>query len=112
MESAISVGKSQSALTNAEYVRQSCAKMQIPFGPRDHAECPHRVTFNRLAPSDGEALQESIAAAYRQVFGNAHAMANERSDVLEAEFTNGRLCAREFVRKLAKSACAPSLRVS
>ena len=84
-------------------MRQSCEKIQIPFGPIDHAECPHQVTFNRLAPSDGEALQESIAAAYRQVLGNAHGMANERCDILEDEFTDGRLCAREFVRRHAKS---------
>ena len=99
----VTIGKSQAALTNADYVRQSCAEMKIPFGPRDHAECPHRLTFDRFAPSDDDALHESIAAAYRQVLGNAHVMENERCDALEAQFTDGRLCTREFVRRLAKS---------
>ena len=96
-------GMSPAALTNAEYLRQSCGKMRIGVGPRDHAECPHRVTFDRFSPSDGEALRECIDAAYRQVLGNAHVMAYERCDSLEAEFADGRLCAREFVRHLAKS---------
>ena len=39
------VGESQAPLTNAEYLRQSCAQMQIPVGPRDHSECPPRVTL-------------------------------------------------------------------
>jgi phycoerythrin-associated linker protein len=97
-------GMSPAALTNAEYLRQSCAQMRIGVGPRDHVECPHRVTFDRFSPSDGEALRECIDAAYRQVLGNAHVMAYERCDSLEAEFADGRLCAREFVRHLAKSA--------
>ena len=96
-------GKSQAALTNADYLRQSCAQMQIPVGPRDHVECPHRVTFDRFVPSDGDALNRAVAAAYRQVLGNAHVMDHERCDALEAQFADGRLCAREFVRGLAKS---------
>ena len=96
-------GMSPAALTNAEYLRQSCAQMRIGVGPRDHVECPHRVTFDRFSPSDGEALRECVDAAYRQVLGNAHVMAYERCDSLEAEFADGRLCAREFVRRLAKS---------
>ena len=97
------MGTSPAALTNAEYLRQSCAQMRIGVGPRDHVECPHRVTFDHFSPSDGEALRECIDAAYRQVLGNAHVMAYERCDSLEAEFTDGRLCAREFIRGLAKS---------
>ena len=74
----VTVGKSQAALTNSEYLRQSCAQMKIPVGPRDHSECPHRVTFDRLAPSDREALHQGIEAAYRQVLGNTHVMEHER----------------------------------
>ena len=97
------VGENQAPLTNPEYLRQSCAQMQIPVGPRDHSECPHRVTFDRFAPSDGEALNQAIDAVYRQVLGNAHVTDNERCGVLEAQFADGRLCSREFVRCLAKS---------
>lgn len=99
----VTAGKSQVALTNAEYLRQSCAQLQIPVGPRDHAECPYRVTFDRFSPSDGEALSQGIEAAYRQVLGNAHVMNYERCAALEAQFADGRLCAREFVRGLATS---------
>ena len=97
------VGGNQAPLTNAEYLRQSCAQMQIPVGPRDHSECPHRVTFDRFAPSDSEACHQAIEAAYRQVLGNAHVMDHERCVSLEAQFADGRVCAREFVRGLAKS---------
>ena len=96
-------GTSPAALTNAEYLRQSCAQMRIGVGPRDHVECPYRVTFDRFSPSDVEALRECIDAAYRQVLGNTHVMAYERCDSFEAEFADGRLCTREFVRHLAKS---------
>ena len=96
-------GTSPVALTNAEYLRQSCAQMRIGVGPRDHVECPYRVTFDRFSPSDGEALSECIDASYRQVLGNAHVMAYERCDSLKAEFADGRLCTRKVVRNLAKS---------
>ena len=99
----MTVSENQAPLTNAEYLRESCNQMQIPVGPRDHSECPHRVTFDRFAPTDIEALHQAIEAAYRQVLGNAHVMDNERCGVLEAQFADGRLCAREFVRGLAKS---------
>ena len=99
----MSAGKSQAAFTHAEYLRQSCAQMQISVGPRDHAQCPHRVTSDRFAPSDGEALHLCIAAAYRHVLGNAHVMDHEWCIALEAQFADGRLCSREFVRGLAKS---------
>ena len=107
-ESAFSVaghqnGKEKVALTNAEFLRQSCREMRISMGPRDHAECPHRVTFDRLVASDNDALDECIAAAYRQVLGNAHIMAHERCDVLEAQLSDGRISTQEFIRKLAKS---------
>ena len=97
------VRENQAPLTNAEYLRQSCAQIQIPVGPRDHSECPHRVTFDRFAPSDSEACHQAIEAAYRQVLGNAHVMDHERCVLLEAQFADGRVCAREFVRGLAKS---------
>ena len=97
------IGRREAALTNAEYLRQSCSQMQIPVGTREHTECPHRVTFDRFAPSDSEALRECIDAAYRQVLGNAHVMDHERLQSLEAEFTDGRLCTRELIRGLAKS---------
>ena len=44
-----------------------------------------------------------VEAAYRQVLGNAHVMDHERCTVLEAQFADGRLCAREFVRVSLKA---------
>ena len=92
-----------SALTNAEFRRRACSGMSLPFGPRDHNECPHRVTSRVLAGTDSDSLDPVIEAAYRQVFGNCHVMEQERSSTLEAQLKDGRLCVRDFVRGLAKS---------
>jgi phycoerythrin-associated linker protein len=91
------------ALSNGEFLRQSCATMKIAIGPRNHEDCPHGVTAQRYAPDDAAALSTAISAAYRQVYGNAHVMDNERSASLEAQFCNGELTVRDFVRGLAKS---------
>ena len=77
--------------------------MAIGVGPRSHEDCPHRVTTECYSPDDSASLNEVIAAAYRQVFGNAHVMDFERSVELEAELRDGRLTVREFIKGLAKS---------
>ena len=94
---------SKAALSNGEFLRQSCASMKIAIGPRNHEDCPHGVTAQRYAPDDSAALATAISAAYRQVFGNAHVMDNERSAELEARYGNGELTTRDFVRGLAKT---------
>ncbi len=71
------------ALSNAEFLKQSCDQMKIGVGPRSHADCPHRVTAECYSPDDTAALEEVIAASYRQVFGNAHVMDFERCTELE-----------------------------
>ena len=91
------------ALSNGEFLRQSCSTMKIAIGPRNHEDCPHGVTAQRYAPDDAAALATAISAAYRQVYGNAHVMDNERSAELEAQFCNGELSVRDFVRGLAKT---------
>ena len=91
------------ALSNGEFLRQSCSTMKIAIGPRNHEDCPHGVTAQRYAPGDAASLETAISAAYRQVYGNAHVMDNERSVELEAQFCNGELNVRDFVRGLAKS---------
>ena len=93
----------KAALSNGEFLRQSCASMKIAIGPRNHEDCPHGVTAQRYAPDDSAALATAISAAYRQVFGNAHVMDNERSAELEARYGNGELTTRDFVRGLAKT---------
>jgi phycoerythrin-associated linker protein len=77
--------------------------MAIGVGPRTHADCPHRVTAECYSPDDNSSLEDVIAAAYRQVFGNAHVMDFERCKELEAQLRNGELTVRDFVRGLAKS---------
>ena len=91
------------ALTNAEFLRQSCGQMRIGIGPRVHSECPHAVTFENYSPNDSISLEEAISASYRQVYGNAHVMDNERSVELETQLRNGDIDLRDFVRGLAKS---------
>ena len=95
-------GSQDAALTNADFLRSACAKMQLGIGPRDHQECPHRVTFDFYAPSDSSALEIAILAAYRQLHGNCYVMSNERATELEAQLGNGRISMREFVRGLVK----------
>ena len=68
----------KAALTIGEFLKQSCDQMAIGVGPRSHEDCPHRVTTECYSPDDAAALDEVIAAAYRQVFGNAHVMDFER----------------------------------
>lgn len=91
------------ALSNAEFLRQSCASMKIAIGPRNHEDCPHGGTMQRYAVDDAAGLEAAINAAYRQVYGNAHVMEHERSRELEAQFCNGERNVREFVRALAKT---------
>jgi phycoerythrin-associated linker protein len=91
------------ALTNSEFLRQSCAKMNIAIGPRTHENCPHGVIQELYSPNDSAALEQAIAAGYRQVYGNAHVMDFERSVELEAQLCNGDLNVRDFIRGLAKS---------
>ncbi|MEO0433618.1 MAG: phycobilisome rod-core linker polypeptide [Cyanobacteria bacterium J06656_5] len=44
-----------------------------------------------------------IAAAYKQVFGNAHLMESERSAKAESQVRSGDISVLEFIRQLAKS---------
>lgn len=44
-----------------------------------------------------------IAAAYKQVFGNAHLMESERCQAAESQMRNGQITVLDFVRQLAKS---------
>ncbi|MDA1246621.1 MAG: phycobilisome rod-core linker polypeptide [Cyanobacteria bacterium] len=91
------------ALTNEEFKIQSCESSKIAIGPRNHEDCPHGVVARKYAQSDNEGLEAAIAASYRQVYGNAHVMENERDRELEAGLSNGTLCVREFVKGLAKT---------
>ena len=90
------------AVTNADFLRDSCAQLKIGVGPRDHHECPHRVTFDYYAPSDSSTLEETINSAYRHLHGNCYVMSNERSAELESKLSNGSLNVREFVRGMVK----------
>ena len=87
----------------AEYKRNHCASMGIGIGPRLHSECPFGVTADRYSPSDSEALDRVISAAYRQVFGNLSLRDNQRETSLEARLVNGEIHVRDFVNGLAKS---------
>lgn len=52
---------------------------------------------------DGDDVEAVIRAAYKQVFGNAHLMDNERSPQAESKLRSGQITVLEFVRQLAKS---------
>ncbi|MAB55531.1 MAG: phycobilisome linker polypeptide [Synechococcus sp. CPC35] len=95
--------ETSAALTIGEFLKQSCDQMSLGVGPRNHEDCPHRVTSECYSPEDDASLTEVIAAANRQVFGNAHVMDFERCTELEAQLRDGRLTVRDFIRGLAKS---------
>jgi len=56
-----------------------------------------------VADSSTENADIVIAAAYKQVFGNAHLMESEKSPQIESQLRSGRITVLEFVRQLAKS---------
>ncbi len=87
----------------ADFKRNTCASMGIGIGPRLYSECPFAVTFDEYHPGSSEALERTIIAAYRQVFGNLPPTENERCTSLEARLMNGEITVRDFVNGLAKS---------
>lgn len=87
----------------AEYKRNTCAAMGLGIGPRLHGEVPYAVTFDEYHPSSSDALERTINAAYRQVFGNLPPTEAERCTSLEARLMNGEITVRDFVNGLAKS---------
>ena len=87
----------------AEFKRNTCSQMGLGIGPRLHSECPFAVTFDEYHPSSSEALERTIVAAYRQVYGNLPPTENERCTSLEVRLMNGEITVRDFVNGLAKS---------
>lgn len=65
------------------------------------AELPRIELYNNSTEDDGVAAV--IAAAYRQIFGNAHLMDGERLAIAESQLRHGEITVREFIRALAQS---------
>jgi len=87
----------------AEFKRNNCSRMGLGIGPRLHSECPFGSVFDEYHPSDSAALERTIIAAYRQVYGNLPPTENERCTSLEVRLMNGEITVRDFVNGLAKS---------
>ena len=87
----------------AEFKRNTCASMGLGIGPRLHSECPFGSVFDEYHPGSSEALERTIVAAYRQVYGNLPPTENERCTSLEVRLMNGEITVRDFVNGLAKS---------
>ena len=87
----------------AEFKRNNCSRMGLGIGPRLHSECPFGSVFDEYHPSDSTALERTIIAAYRQVYGNLPPTENERCTSLEVRLMNGEITVRDFVNGLAKS---------
>ena len=90
--------ETSAALTIGEFLKQSCDQMSLGVGPRNHEDCPHRVTSECYSPDDQASLDDVIAASYRQVFGNAHVMDYERCTELEAQLREAKSEAEAAVR--------------
>ena len=87
----------------AAFKRNTCSTMGLGIGPRLHSECPFGSVFDEYHPNDSEALERTIIAAYRQVYGNLPPTENERCTSLEVRLMNGEITVRDFVNGLAKS---------
>ena len=91
------------ALTIHQYKENLCSDLGIGIGPRLHSECPFAVTAEEYAATGSDALQSTIAAAYKQVFGNLGPTDSQRCTELESKLSNGEITVRDFVAGLAKS---------
>ena len=89
--------------TPLEYKENLCRASGIGIGPRLHSECPFSAVADEFASTGSEALTATIAAAYRQVFGNLGPTENQRCTELESQLMNGDISVRDFVAGLAKS---------
>ena len=89
--------------TPLEYKENLCRASGIGIGPRLHSECPFSAVADEFASTGSEALIATIAAAYRQVFGNLGPTENQRCTELESQLMNGDISVRDFVAGLAKS---------
>ncbi|MEM1366753.1 MAG: phycobilisome rod-core linker polypeptide [Cyanobacteria bacterium P01_H01_bin.15] len=73
---------------------------------KKQAEYVKEYASTGLVEFVSDAVQEKdlvIAAAYRQVFGNAHLMESERVVSAESQLRSGQISVMEFIRQLAKS---------
>lgn len=88
-------------------------QVQVRILPEDKAKtlpAKYRDAFagNAAAEFTKDSISQEnadlvIAAAYKQVFGNAHLMDTERSATAESQVRSGEISVLEFIRALAKS---------
>tara|TARA_B100001939_G_scaffold314438_1_gene298900 strand:- start:3386 stop:4222 length:837 start_codon:yes stop_codon:yes gene_type:complete len=95
--------KAEAAVTIAQYKHNICTNLGIGIGPRHHEECPFSSVNDHYAATGSEALKATIAAAYKQVFGNLGPTESQRCTELESQLCNGDINVRDFVAGLAKS---------
>jgi phycocyanin-associated rod linker protein len=93
----------KAATSTEQYKENICASMAIGIGPRHHEICPFSAVNDQFAARGSDALEATIAAAYKQIFGNLGLRDNQRCRELEAQLCNGDLSVRDFVAGLAKS---------
>ena len=95
--------KQKAALTVEQFKENQCKSMGIGIGPRHHGECPFGVTAEEYATTGNNALETTIRASYKQIFGNANPTDNQRCKELESQLRDGRITTRDFIAGLAKS---------
>ncbi len=83
------------------FKRQQNLKLSAPIGTKFARATP--FTYQEYSPHDDATLEIVIEAAYRQIYGNFHAMESERPIDLERRLRNGDITIQEFIRNLAKS---------
>ena len=93
----------KAASSPAQFKENQCGSMGLGTGPRLHEDCPFSSVNHVYAATGEAALEATVAAAYKQVFGNIGVTSNQRLASLEAFLRDGRIDVRGFVAGLVKS---------
>ena len=104
------VKKQVAPVTRPQPSRIVNGQVQIAPSPDDNKTLPAKYLDSvggkaivERAEISTETLDLVIAAAYKQVFGNAHLMESERSPKAESQVRLGEISIRDFIRELAMS---------
>lgn len=89
-------GQIQILTAAADKAKTAATKYRDAFAGNLIAEC----VGDSLSAENADLV---IAAAYKQVFGNAYLMESERCREAESQIRSGEISVLEFIRKLAKS---------
>ncbi len=83
--------------------REKEKEQRKPIGPKYGKDNLENFTYNNYHPYDDSSLENTIIAAYKQIFGNFIPMESEEPVEAKRRLRNGDINVREFIRILSKS---------